>query len=396
MPDRLAIEGGTPVRKQMLPYSHQVIEDRDVAAVVEVLRGKWLTTGPAVQCFERAVADRVHSEYAVSVTSGTAALHAAAYSAGIRHGDEAITSAISFAASANCIAYCGGIPRFADVQGDTLNLDPASVASLVNEKTRAIIAVDFGGQPADLAELAAIADKYGLVLIEDAAHALGATYRGKPVGSIADMTTFSTHPVKLITTGEGGVIVTNDSEYAGIIRSFRSHGISIDARERARRGDWFYEMYHLGYNYRLPDILCALGTEQLQRLDHWLARRREIVAIYSKAFEEIPEIQPLATRPDRESTWHLYVVRLDLDRIRVDRKQVYRALLSEGVGVNVHYIPIYWHPYYEAQGYHRGLCPVAEAQYERVLTLPLWAGMTDEDANDVVTAVAKVVAAYRK
>ena len=391
---KLALEGGTPVRPKLLPYGRQTVDEADIAAVAEVLRGDWLTTGPKVAELETAWADRVGAGHAVAVSSGTAALHAAAFAAGVGPGDEVIVTAMTFAASANCVLYQGGTPVFADVQPDTLNVDPAAVEAAITPQTRAIVAVDYGGQPADLDELHAIANHYGLIVIEDAAHAVGATYRGRPVGAISPLSTFSTHPVKHVTTGEGGMITTADGPLAERLRWFRNHGITTDHRQRAEKGGWYYEMVALGYNYRLPDINCALGLSQLHKLDGWLARRRAIAAQYNQAFAGLPAVRPLATRPDREPAWHIYPVLLGLDRLWADRAQVFAALRAENIGVNVHYIPVYWHPYYAQLGYPRGLCPVAEGAYERLITLPLFPAMTDQDVAEVIAAVHKVVEAY--
>lgn len=396
MKARLAIEGGSPVRATLLPYAHQSVDDEDIAAVVAVLRSDWLTTGPMVHRFEAAVAERVGARHAVVVNSGTAALHVAAFAAGIRGGDEVIVTPMTFAASANCVLYQGGRPVFADVRPDTLNIDPTAVERAISPRTRAIVAVDYAGQPADLEELRALAHQHGLTLIEDAAHSLGATYHGKPIGALSDLSTFSLHPVKHITTGEGGLIATEDEALAGHMRWFRNHGITSDHRQRAEKGGWYYEMVDLGYNYRLPDINCALGLSQLNKLEGWLARRREIVARYGVVFAGLPVVQSLATLPDRQAAWHLYPILLDLAQLRVGRTEVFAALRAEGIGVNVHYIPVYWHPYYQSLGYSRGLCPVAESAYERLITLPLFPAMSDTDVDDVVAAVFKVVEAYRR
>jgi len=380
----------------MLPYGRQSIDDDDVAAVERVLRGDWLTTGPSVNAFEKAVAKKAGATHGVAVASGTAALHAAAYAAGIGTGHEVIVPAITFAATANCVLYCDGHPVFADVERDTLNIDVESVEAHITEHTKAIIAVNFAGQPADWDALHAIADEHNLILIDDAAHALGATYRDRPVGSLAHLTCFSTHPVKPITSGEGGVVVTDDDRMLHVLRAFRNHGIAIDAKTRAERGDWVYEMDFLGYNYRLPDVLCALGLSQIEKLDAFNARRTEIAARYDEAFVELEAVSPLAQIDGRQSAWHLYVIRLELEKLTAYRRQIFQALRAEGIGVNVHYIPVYYHPYYERRGYSRGLCPNAEAAYERILTLPLWPGMGDDDVDDVITAVRKVVGAYAK
>jgi perosamine synthetase len=390
----LGINGGIPVRDTLLPYGRQSIDEADVAAVVDVLRSDWLTTGPKVAELEAAWADRVGARHAVAVNSGTAALHAAVFAADIRPGDEVIVTPLTFAASANCVLYQGGTPIFADVQPDTLNLDPIAVAAAITSHTRAIIAVDYTGQPADLDELRAIADRRDLMLIEDAAHAVGATYKGRPVGAISDLTTFSTHPVKHVTTGEGGLVTTDDEQLAERMRWFRNHGFTMDHRQRAAKGGWFYEMVALGYNYRLPDINCALGLSQLRRLDGGLARRQSIAARYTQAFADLPAVCALTIGPDCEPAWHIYPILLDPTRLRVDRAQVFAALRAENIGVNVHYIPVYWHPFYAQRGYRRGLCPVAEDAYERLVTLPLFPAMTDRDVADVIAAVFKVVEVY--
>jgi len=391
---RLAIDGGTPVRTRMLPYGRQAVDQEDIEAVAEVLRSDWLTTGPKVAEFEAAWSRIAGARNAIAVSSGTAALHAAAFAAGIGPGDEVIVPALTFAASANCVLYQGGRPVFVDVQASTLNVNPAAVEAAVTPRTRAIVAVDYAGQPADLDELRSIAGRHGLWLIEDAAHAIGATYKGRAVGSISDLTTFSTHPVKHVTTGEGGVITTADDTAAQRLRWFRNHGITTDHRQRAEKGGWFYEMVDLGYNYRLPDINCALGLSQLRKLDAWLVRRRAIAASYDRTFAGLSAVQPLAVRSDREPAWHIYPILLNPERLRQDRAQVFAALRAENIGVNVHYIPVYWHPYYQKLGYRRGLCPIAEGAYERLITLPLFATMSDQDVDDVVAAVAKVVEAF--
>ena len=396
MVERMAIDGGRPVRSTLLPYGRQSVEDADIEAVVRVLRSDWLTTGPVVGQLEGAFATRVGAAYAVVVNSGTAALHAATSAAGIRPGDEVIVPGLTFAASANCVIYQGGTPVFADVRPDTLNLDPAAVEAAITPHTRAIVVVDYSGQPADLDELGAIARQHDLHLIEDAAHALGATYRGRPVGGISPLSTFSLHPVKHITTGEGGVITTQDESLAQRMRWFRNHGITTDHRQRAEKGGWFYEMVDLGYNYRLPDLNCALGLSQLDRLDAWLARRRAIARSYDAAFTGAPGLTPPVSLPDREPAWHIYPLRLDLDQLRVGRAKVFAALRAENIGVNVHYIPVYWHPYYQALGYRKGICPRAEEAYERLITLPLFPAMSDRDVTDVIEAVRKVARAYQR
>jgi perosamine synthetase len=392
----LAVDGGKPIRARLLPYGHQIIDDADVAAVVSALRSDWLTTGPAVEAFESEFAEAVGAKFAVALANGTAALHAAAFAAGVGPGTSAITTPLTFAASANCVRYLGGRVSFADVQADTLNIDPARVAELIAPGTRAIIAVDYTGQPADLDELQGQAHRAGAVLIEDAAHALGGSYKGRRVGSVADLTTFSFHPVKQITTGEGGLVTTDDERLASRVRLFRNHGMTTDARQRETTGAWHYDIVELGFNYRLTDLQCALGRSQLPRLSGWIARRREIAAHYRDALQAEPGLELPSVRADRESAWHLYVIRLRLDRLRVGRGEVFRALRAENIGVNVHYIPVPWHPYYQQLGFTKGSWPVAEAAYERLVSLPMWAGMTPADVNDTIAAVRKVLGAYAR
>jgi perosamine synthetase len=393
----LAINGGSPVRASFLPYGRQSIEEADVAAVVEVLRSDWLTTGPKVGEFEEAFAARVGAAYAVSFSSGTAALHGAAFAAGLKAGDEAITTPLTFAATANCVLYQDATPVFADVSADTLNLDPDQIEKRLSSKTRAILPVDYSGHPADLAVLMDVAQRHGLIVIEDACHALGAEFRRKRVGSIADMTVFSFHPVKHITTGEGGMVTTNNAQLAETLRRFRNHGISSDARQRQSAGQWHYEMVLLGFNYRLPDVVCALGIEQLKRLDANLARRREIAAQYSAAFCEMPSVIAPTVRPEANPAWHLYPIRLALEKLTADRAQIFRALRAENIGVNVHYVPVHLHPYYRDRfGFQGGEFPVAEDAYSRLISLPMFHSMTGQDVKDVIAAVTKVVSSYTR
>lgn len=388
---KLAIDGGTPVRPTMLPYGRQSVDEADLQAVIEVLKSDWLTTGPKVAEFEEAFATQVGAKYAVAISNGTAALHAAAYAAGLKAGDEAIVPAMTFAASANCVRYQGASVVFADVSCDTLNLDPLYVETSITPRTRAIITVDYAGQPSDIGELVELAERHNLIVIEDAAHALGATYHGQAVGALSHLTTFSLHPVKHITTGEGGMITTDDAELAARMRNFRNHGITSDHRQRETLGSWFYEMDDLGYNYRLTDFQCALGLSQLKKLEGWVCRRREIAARYHAAFQTAIEIEPLTTLNDRQSSWHLYVIRLNLETLRAGRAEIFKALRAENIGVNVHYIPVPWHPYYQKLGYKKGLWPVAEKAYEQILSLPIFPTMTDLDVDNVIEAVNKVI-----
>ena len=385
----LAIHGGPPVRQALLPYGRQTLTETDVAAATEVLRSDWLTTGPKVAEFEEAIADYVGVRHAVSFSSGTAALHAAVLAAGLKPGDEAITTPLTFCATANAVLYGGGTPVFADVRDETLTIDPEEVERRITPRTKALLPVDYAGHPADLDALLALADRHELLVIEDAAHALGAKYRSRMVGSISHMSVFSFHAVKHLTTGEGGMVTTNNGEFAQRLREVRNHGIDSDARARQADGQWHYEMTTLGFNYRLTDIACALGLAQLPRLPANLARRRAIAARYEKALATVSSLALPIVAADVTSAWHLYPVRVDAS---MDRAEVFDALRAEGLGVNVHYIPVHLHPYYRSRfGYRGGEFPIAETAYGRLISLPTFHGMTDEDVDDVILAVEKVM-----
>ena len=396
MGDGLAIDGGSPVREALLPYGRQCVDEDDVAAVLDVLRSDWLTTGPKIDEFESAVADFVGAKEAVAVSNGTAALHAAMTAAGVGPGDEVIVPAITFAASANCVVFRGGRPVFADVDANTLLLDLNDVEVRITAKTKAIIPVDFAGQACDYDALRAIAQRHNLALVADACHALGGEYKGRSAGSLADLSALSFHPVKHITTGEGGMVTTDDAPLAARMRTFRNHGITTDHRQRQTRGAWAYEMVELGFNYRMTDIQAALGISQLRKLPEFVRRRQAIAKRYDEALAGLPGVQPLEVGQEVSHAYHLYVVQIDFSLLTADRAQVFAALRAEGIGVNVHYVPVYWHPFYrERFGYGTGECPVAEEAYERLLTLPMFPAMTDDDVQDVVRALEKVVAAYR-
>lgn len=371
-----------------IPYGRQTVEEDDIQAVIEVLRSDWLTTGPMVERFEKALAERVGARFAVSFNSGTAALHAAYFAAGVGPGDEVVTSPLTFAATANAALYLGARPVFVDVQEDTGNLDPEQVRRVLTARTKVIAPVDFAGHPADLDELKEIAREAGAVLVEDACHALGAMYRGRSVGSIADMTVFSFHPVKHITTGEGGAVVTDNPTYYERLRLFRNHGITRDAAHLTREpeGPWYYEMQVLGYNYRLSDIAAALGYSQLRKLDRFLQRRREIAARYDELLKGFPLQTPIP-RSDVVPAWHLYVVRL-LEPER--RRTVVEGLHRKGIGVQVHYVPVYRHPYYRniSSGAY---CPVAERIYAASLSLPIYPLLSDVEVERTVTALRSVL-----
>jgi perosamine synthetase len=389
-------EPQNPVRKNYLPYGKQWIDQDDIEAVVNILRGDYLTTGPAVATFEQDIANYVGAKYAVAFSNGTAALHGACFAAGIGEGDEVISTPLTFAASANCVLYQGGTPVFADVDKNTYNIEPLKVESLITERTKAIIPVDFTGQPVNLDEILKIAKKHNLVVIEDAAHALGATYDGKDIGQISDMTMFSLHPVKHITTGEGGVITTNNKEFYEKLLQFRSHGITRDSdkMEDTTQGAWYYEMQFLGYNYRMTDIQAALGSSQLNKLDKFVETRRKYVAMYNEAFKDNKYVITPFQDEKTNSSWHLYILQFKFNQLNCTRKELFEALLKENIGVNVHYLPVYLLPYYRNLGYKKGLCPIAEEVYENIITLPLFPGMNEEDVKDVTKAVNKVLAFY--
>jgi perosamine synthetase len=378
----------------MIPYGRQSIDEEDIRAVVEILRSDWLTTGPKVAEFERAFVDFVGIQQAVAVSSGTAALHAAVNALGISPGDEVIVPAMTFAATANCVVFQGATPVFADVDPDTLLISPAQVEAKITPRTRAVITVDYTGHPADYDAIRAITDKYGIALVADACHALGASYKGNSVGSLADLTVFSFHPVKHITTGEGGMITTDDPKLAERMRRFRNHGITTDHHQREKEGSWFYEMVDLGYNYRLTDLQCALGLSQLKKLPRFLEKRRKIANHYDDFFSRISGIVPLKVSADVQHAYHLYVIQLNLESSSGDRMTVFRNLRRQGIGVNVHYIPVHLHPFYRRKfGTGAGLCPVAEAAYNQILSLPMHAEMTDQDVNTVCNSIQKMLAA---
>ena len=365
----------------MIPYGRQTIEDDDIDAVIEVLKSDYLTTGPKIAEFEKSVADYVGAKYAVAISNGTSALHAACFAAGIGPGDEVITTPITFAASSNCVLYCGGTPVFADIDPKTYNIDPDDIRKKITDKTKAIIAVHLAGQPCDMDEIHKIAKENNLIVIEDGAHALGSVYKGKKVGSLSDMTTFSFHPVKPITTGEGGMIVTDNEEFYKKMVLFRSHGITRDKTMMTRNdGPWFYQQFDLGFNYRITDIQCALGCSQMKKLDRFLAKRKEIVLRYNEAFADCENIVTPYQLPETESGWHLYIVQVK----NCDRKQIFEALRDKGIGVNVHYIPVYMHPYYQEHGYKDVHCKNAEEVYSHIISLPLYPGLTEEQQSYVI------------
>ncbi len=387
MPDRDI--PGDRTEPAFLPYGRQEIGDADVKAVVEALVSGWLTTGPRVVEFEQAFVSHIGAKECVAVNSGTAALHCAMRALGVGTGDEVIVPAITFAASANAALYEGATPIFADIEPDTLLIDPASVAARITPATRAIVAVDYAGQPADYDALYALAKPRGIRIIADACHAPGATYKGRATGTLADISCFSFHPVKHLTTCEGGMAVTDDSAMAAHMRRFRNHGIDSDHRSREAAGAHTYDMAELGFNYRLPDVQCALGLSQLKRLSGWVAARQRIAALYEDALAGLAEAVPLKAHRDRTNAHHLYVVKL-MDGI--DRDRVFARLRADGIGANVHYAPVYLNSHYRKLGYKPGLCPVAEAVSRQILTLPMFPAMTAGDVRRVVGALTRATA----
>lgn len=396
--EQLAIFGGKPVREKQIFYGRQFIDQDDVNAVVETLTSDLITCGPKVTALEKKLCEVTGARYAVVVSNGTAALHLAAMAAGFTEGDEVIVSSITFAASSNCVLYCGAKPVFADIDPETYNIDPASVRKLITPRTKGIVAVDFTGQSVDHDALEAICKEHGLMLIEDAAHAIGTKYKGKPVGSIADMTCFSFHPVKTVTGGEGGAITTNDEGLYHRLMRLRTHGITRNPEEMVHPTDakWYNEQVELGYNYRMTDFQAALLLSQLNKLPKFSARRKELVKKYDEAFADMPEIIVQKEIPESDTTRHLYILRLNLELLTCDRRQFFDALYAENTCPQVHYMPVYYHSYYEKLGYQKGICPNAEKFYDEVMSIPLYYSLTDAEAEDVIHAVKKIVDYYRK
>lgn len=379
--------------KKIIPYGHQWIDKEDIKEVDKVLRSDWITQGLKVNEFEKAVSKFCGAKYGVAVSSGTAALHLAYKAAGIGLGDEIITTPLTFAATANAAVYLGAKPVFADIKRDTLNISYSEIKKKITKKTKIIAPVDFAGQPADYDEIKKIAKKYNLLIVEDASHALGSEYKKRKVGSIADMTILSFHPVKIITTGEGGMVLTNNKKFYERLRLFRNHGMV----KKPKKGGWYYEIENLGYNYRLTDFQCALGISQLRKIDKFIEKRREIAAKYNKAFKDIKEIITPTEKDYVKSVWHIYVIQLVLDRLKVGRKKIFEELRKQGLGVQVHYIPLHFQPFYKKRfGYKKGDFPAAENYYQRAITIPLYPKMTNEDVNRVIKIVKKVINFYKR
>jgi len=397
--EKPAILGGTPVRDSKIYYGRQCIGEDDIKAVADVLRGPFITCGPKVTEVEKELAQYTGAKHAVVVSNGTAALHCACIAAGIGPGDEVITTPITFAASANCALYCGARPVFADIDPETYNIDPKSIREHITPATKAIVAVDFTGQAVKIKEIRAICDEYGLIFIEDAAHAIGTKYDGKQVGSLADMTCFSFHPVKTITSGEGGAITTNNEELYRKLVLAHAHGITRDdaeMEEAPHEGIWYYEQISLGYNYRMTDFQAALLISQLGKLDSFIERRKQIVCQYNEAFKDLQGIILQKEIEESDTCRHLYIIRLDLDKLTCTRRQFFDAMSAENVQCQIHYVPVYWFPHYKRLGYAKGLCPKAEEIYKGIMSIPLYPMMSDKDVTDVIKAVKKLVAYYIK
>ena len=396
--EKPAIEGGVPVRDTKLFYGHQYIDEADIKAVTDVLRSDFLTCGPQIGNLEKRLCELTGARYAVACSNGTAALHMACQAAGIGEGDELITTPITFAASANCALYCGARPVFADINPETYNIDPVCVKEKITERTRAVVAVDYTGQAVELKALLEMCHEKGITLIEDGAHSIGTLYDGRPVGSIADMTTFSFHPVKTVTGGEGGAILTNDPKLYQRLKLFQTHGITREPEllQHESHGGWYYEQVELGMNYRMTDMQAALISSQLDKLPQFRKRRKEIVAKYDQAFSQIPELFVQKEIPESDTTRHLYILRIRPEKLTIDRKQFFEAMAAENICCNVHYIPVYYHPYYEKLGYEKGLCPNAEKLYSEIMSLPLYYSLTDQDVEDVIAAVRKLCEYYKK
>ncbi len=396
--ETLAIKGGKPVRDKKIYYGRQCIGEDDIKAVSEVLRSDYVTCGPKVTELEQKLAKYCNAKYAVAVSNGTAALHCACLAAGIGPGDEVIVTPLTFAASANCILYVGATPVFADVNPETYNINPESIRSRITDKTKAVIAVDYTGQCVEHDKIRAICDEYNLVFIEDAAHAIGSCYRGKKVGSLADITTFSFHPVKTITCGEGGAVLTNNRDYYEKIVLAHTHGITHDEElmeEAPHEGPWYYEQISLGYNYRLTDFQAAMLISQLSKLEDFKAKRKAIVKKYDEAFADIPEIIVQKEIPESDTCRHLYIIRLDLNKLKCTRREFFDAMSAENIQCQVHYVPTYFFPYYKHLGYKEGICPVAEEIYKGILSIPLYPALSDKDTDDVIAAVKKITDYYR-
>ena len=396
--EKPAIEGGKPVRDEFLPYGTQWLDEKEINEVIDSLKSNWITTGPKMKLFEDNFKQYIGSKYAVAVNSGTAALHVSTSSIDINPGDEVITTPLTFVASANCVVYRGGTPIFADIKKDTYNIDPNEIKKKITSKTKAIIPVHFTGQPCDMDEILEIAEEYDLYVIEDAAHAIDAKYKGRKIGNLSDLTIFSFHPVKNITTAEGGMITTNDDDLYEKLLMFRTHGISKEAEKRfGKSGGYYYDMQYLGFRYNLSELHAALGIHQLKKLESFQKRRREIVKIYNNEFQNYDGITIPYKKENVKHSWHLYIIQLNLENLKVKRDHIFKALREENIGVNVHYIPVHYHSFYQNKfGLKEGILPNVEWLFPRLLTIPIFPKMSDDDVNDVINALGKVLKYYKK
>ena len=396
--EKPAIEGGKPVRETFLPYGTQWINNKEINEVIDSLKSNWITTGPKMKKFEENFKNFIGSKYAVAVNSGTAGLHISTSSINIQPGDEVITTPLTFVASSNCIIYRGGTPIFADIKKDTYNIDPNEIKKKITPKTKAIIPVHFTGQPCEMDEIFEVANDHNLYIIDDAAHAIDAEYKGKKIGNMNDLTVFSFHPVKNITTAEGGIVTTNNEELYEKLLMFRTHGITRDATKRfGKSGKYYYDMQYLGFRYNMSELHAALGIQQLAKLESFQKRRREIVKIYNREFQDLKEMTIPYVKNNIKHSWHLYVIQLNLEYLKVDRDYIFKALREENIGVNVHYIPVHYHSYYQRNfGLKKGILPKVEWLFPRLLTIPLFPKMTDDDVYDVINALEKVLDYYKK
>ena len=396
--EKPAIEGGKPIIEEFLPYGKQWLDEKEINEVVDTLKSSWITTGPKMRKFEENFKHFKGSKYAVAVNSGTAALHISTSSINIKPGDEVITTPLTFVASANCVVYRGGTPVFADIKKDTYNIDPKEIEKKITKKTKAILPVHFAGQPCDMDEISEIARNHHLYVIEDAAHAIDAEYKGKKIGNISNLTTFSFHPVKNITTAEGGMVTTNDDELYEKLLMFRTHGISRDAVKRfGKEGGFYYDMQYLGFRYNLSELHSAIGIHQLNKLESFQKRRQEIVKIYNRELQNIDNIIIPFVKKDIKHSWHLYVIQIEIEKLKVDRDFIFKALREENIGVNVHYIPVHYHSYYvQNYGFEKGKLPNVEWLFPRIITIPIFAKMSNDDVYDVINAIEKVLSYYKK
>jgi len=379
------------MNNRLIPYARQSIGADEIKAVVDVLSSDWITSGPRVDKFESRLASFTGAKYGIAVNSGTAALHSIMTAIEIVPGDEVIIPAMTFAATASCVIYQGGTPIFADVHADTLLIDPADVERKISRKTKAIIAVDYAGHPADYGQLRDITNQNGLILAADAAHSIGGCYAGTMVGAIADLTAFSFHPAKNMTTGEGGMITTDNETFDQKIRAFRNHGIQTTARERQKTASYSYDISELGYNYRITDIQCAIGICQLKKLPDWIIRRQNIARMYCEAFEDSDYIRPLKTNPNVSHAFHLFVVRIAFKRLATDRSEFIKELRSNGIVANVHYLPVHLHTLYRKRyGTVENQCPVAESAYEEIISLPMFPGLSNEEIDYITNTVIQL------